>query len=104
MEMFSNKVAIITGGGSGIGKALCMELGSKGSVVIVADINAENAQETADAIGQLDGQAYAQHVNVADEQQITRLVYDVADEHQRLDYMFNHAGINVLSDARDLSL
>jgi NAD(P)-dependent dehydrogenase (short-subunit alcohol dehydrogenase family) len=53
METFRKKVSIVTGGGPGIGKALCIELCGKGSVVIVVDINAEYAQETANAIGQL---------------------------------------------------
>ena len=104
MESFSNKVSIITGGGSGIGRALCLELSRRGSVVVVADIHAENAQATANAIVQEGGRAYARCVDVADEMQVSKLVSDAAAEHQRLDYMFNHAGINVLGDARDLRL
>ena len=104
MESFSNKVSIITGGGSGIGRALCLELSRRGSVVVVADIHAENAQATANAIVQEGGRAYARCVDVADEMQVSKLVSDAVAEHQRLDYMFNHAGINVLGDARDLRL
>ncbi len=87
-----------------MGKALCIELGRRGATVIVADVQAEHARETADAICQEGGQARAECVDVADEQQVTRLVDQVAVEYQRLDYMFNHAGVNILGDARDLHL
>jgi NAD(P)-dependent dehydrogenase (short-subunit alcohol dehydrogenase family) len=43
LKQFSNKVVIVTGGGSGIGKALCTELGMSGAAVVVADINEKNA-------------------------------------------------------------
>ncbi len=43
VNLFKDKVAIVTGGGSGIGRALCEELGRLGAVVIVADINTEGA-------------------------------------------------------------
>jgi NAD(P)-dependent dehydrogenase (short-subunit alcohol dehydrogenase family) len=104
MKQFSNKVAIVTGGGSGIGKALCIELGVSGSVVVVADLNEENARKTATMIDQQGVRAKAQCLDVADEKQVTKLVFDTAAEYQRLDYMFNHAGINILADARDLRL
>jgi NAD(P)-dependent dehydrogenase (short-subunit alcohol dehydrogenase family) len=98
---FTGKVAIVTGGGSGIGEALCLELARRGARVVVADINAQNAQRVAAAIG---SQATASTVNVAIEPDVTRLVEDTAAAHGRLDYMFNNAGFAIGGDARDLTL
>jgi NAD(P)-dependent dehydrogenase (short-subunit alcohol dehydrogenase family) len=100
-NLFNGKVAIVTGGGSGIGEALCLELARRGTRVVVADINAEDARRVAAAIG---SQATASTVNVAIEPEITRLVEDTAATHGRLDYMFNNAGLAIGGDARDLTL
>jgi NAD(P)-dependent dehydrogenase (short-subunit alcohol dehydrogenase family) len=104
VESFNGKVAIVTGGASGIGQELCRELGARGSIVIVADINAEGARQVASTVCQRGGRAYAQNVDVSDEKAVGRLVGETAAEHQHLDYMFNNAGIAVGADARDLHL
>jgi NAD(P)-dependent dehydrogenase (short-subunit alcohol dehydrogenase family) len=100
-NLFTDKVAIVTGGGSGIGEALCLELARRGARVVVADINAQNARRVAAAIG---SQATASTVDVAIEPDVTRLVEDTAAAHGRLDYMFNNAGFAIGGDARDLTL
>jgi len=100
-NLFTGQVAIVTGGGSGIGEALCLELARRGARVVVADINADNARRVAAAIG---SQATASTVNVAIEPDVTRLVEDTAAAHGRLDYMFNNAGFAIGGDARDLTL
>jgi NAD(P)-dependent dehydrogenase (short-subunit alcohol dehydrogenase family) len=104
MTGFQDAVAIVTGGASGIGQALCDALATHGAKVVVADINAEGAQAVAVAIGQRGGHATAHTVNVADAQSVSQLVQHTAAMHQRLDYMFNNAGIAVTADARDLRL
>jgi len=98
---FTGKVAIVTGGGSGIGEALCLELARRGARVVVADINAQNARRVAAAIG---SQATANTVDVASEPDVARLVEDTAAAYGRLDYMFNNAGFAIGGDARDLTL
>ena len=98
------KVAIVTGGGSGIGEALSLELGRRGARVVVADIAEDDAARVAAVIAAGGGKATARHVDVAQEQEMTRLVEETAAEHGRLDYQFNNAGISVGGDARDLTL
>jgi NAD(P)-dependent dehydrogenase (short-subunit alcohol dehydrogenase family) len=100
-NLFTDKVAIVTGGGSGIGEALCLELARRGARVVVADINAENARRVAATIGD---QATATTVDVGSEPDVTRLVEDTAAAHGRLDYLFNNAGFAIGGDARDLTL
>jgi NAD(P)-dependent dehydrogenase (short-subunit alcohol dehydrogenase family) len=73
-------------------------------MVIIADINAAGAEQVAEAIRQRGGQAAAQQVDVADADSVSRLVEQTAAMHQRLDYMFNNAGIAITADARDLGL
>jgi NAD(P)-dependent dehydrogenase (short-subunit alcohol dehydrogenase family) len=95
------QVAIVTGGASGIGEALCHALAARGALVIVADINAAGAEDVAAAIRARGGQAAAQQADVADPDSVGRLVQQTVAAHQRLDYMFNNAGIAVTADARD---
>jgi NAD(P)-dependent dehydrogenase (short-subunit alcohol dehydrogenase family) len=108
MKSLSQKVAIVTGGGSGIGEGLCRELARRGARVVVADINSAEAARVAasitGAIAGLGGQATASTVDVARAEEVTRLVEDTADAYGRLDYMFNNAGMAIGGDFRDLTL
>jgi NAD(P)-dependent dehydrogenase (short-subunit alcohol dehydrogenase family) len=98
---FDGKAAIVTGGGSGIGEALCAELARRGARVIVADIREQEATRVAEAIG---GKAQARLVDVTSEASVRDLVEETAAEHGGLDYMFNNAGISIWGDARDLTI
>jgi NAD(P)-dependent dehydrogenase (short-subunit alcohol dehydrogenase family) len=104
MDDFQNKVAIVTGGGMGLGRALCEELARNGAAVVVADINAEAAKQVAERIMQSGGQARSVLVNVSEREAVGRLVGDTAAEFGRLDYMFNNAVTVIGGDARDISL
>jgi NAD(P)-dependent dehydrogenase (short-subunit alcohol dehydrogenase family) len=104
MTAVQHQVAIVTGGASGIGQALCQALATRGFTVIVADINAEGAQEVVAAIRRHGGQAAAHTVDVADADSVKQLVQHTVALHRRLDYLFNNAGIAVTADARDLRL
>jgi len=97
------KVAIVTGGGSGIGEAVCRELGDRGAQVVVADINAEHAERVAAAIARGGGLAEARQVDVSDAEEVQRLVDETTSGHGRLDYQFNNAGIAIGGDVRDLT-
>ncbi len=104
MEQFKDKVAIVTGGGSGIGQALCQELGKKGSMVVVASLHDDHAKRVASAITQNGGQAHAVRVDVSNEKDVRRLIDETVSEYGPLDYLFNNAGISIFGDARDLTL
>ena len=94
-ESLKDKVAIVTGGGSGIGEALCRELARRGARVVVADINASDAARVAAAITDNGGRGSASTVDVASEPDVRRLVEDTASARGRLDYLFNNAGIAI---------
>jgi NAD(P)-dependent dehydrogenase (short-subunit alcohol dehydrogenase family) len=105
MDHFENKVAIVTGGASGIGRALCEELGQReAAMVVVADINAEGAGQVASAINTAGGQARAAHLDVSRAEDVQKLIDETALEHGRLDFMFNNAGIALGGEVRDTDL
>jgi NAD(P)-dependent dehydrogenase (short-subunit alcohol dehydrogenase family) len=103
MGEFQDSVAIVTGGASGIGRALCEELGRRGAVVVVADIDGDGAAEVARAVGIGGGLASSVQIDVAEEMAVKALVGEAAVEHGRLDYIFNNAGIGVGGEQRDMN-
>jgi NAD(P)-dependent dehydrogenase (short-subunit alcohol dehydrogenase family) len=77
-DSLNGKVAIVTGGGSGIGEARCSELARRGAQVIVADINADDAAQVAAAITDNGGQATASTIDVTSEQNVRHLIEETA--------------------------
>ena len=104
MNLFNSKVAIITGGASGIGRALCEELADRGAIVIVADINAEGSEQVAALISSEGGQAYPASLNVVNQEDVETLIENTARKYNRLDYMFNNAGIAFGGEMRDMNM
>jgi NAD(P)-dependent dehydrogenase (short-subunit alcohol dehydrogenase family) len=102
LNLFQNKVAVVTGGASGIGQALCEELARRGAAVVVADIASQRAQQVASAIAGQGGRAESAEVDVADAKQMEKLIEQTVSRHQRLDYFFNNAAIGVVGELRDL--
>lgn len=102
-HVFRDKVAIVTGGASGIGRALCLEFGRCGAKVMAADIDFGGAQRTVAAISANGGEAEAACLDVTRPQEIQKVIQQTASQHGRLDYMFNNAGIATLGEARDMT-
>lgn len=86
----SDKVAFVTGGGQGIGRAICERLHADGFAVAVADFNDETAREVADALGE---RALAVHVDVADRESVMSAVDTAVETLGGLDVMINNAGL-----------
>lgn len=95
--------AIVTGGGSGIGEAVCHELARRGLAVIVADIDEGRAKWIAKDIRLAGGQAQPVRVDVSDARQVQRLVDDAADQQGRLDFMVNNAGVAIVAGMLDMT-
>ncbi len=104
MEYFKGKIAIVTGGASGMGRAVCEQMGRHGARMVVADINHEGAREVAESIIAAGGQARAVHLDVRQREDVHALVNETAREHGRLDLIFSNAGIGILGDERDKTL
>lgn len=99
IRVFNGAVAIITGGASGIGKAFGEALAERGCEVVLADIQAEPAEETAAGIRAAGGKAAAARVDVTRHENVAKLVEETVERCGRLDYMFNNAGIVLFGEA-----
>lgn len=92
----TDRIALVTGGGQGLGQAICLRLAKEGCHVIVADMNEATAQETAGMIGgDADNprRSMALKVDVTDEAQVSGMVDKVVAEFGRLDIVVSNAGI-----------
>lgn len=89
----AGRVAVVTGGGSGQGKATCRLFAQEGASVVVADWNYESAQEVAASIADAGGRAVAVHVDVSREEDVMKMVDMTLKKFGRLDILFNNAGI-----------
>jgi short-subunit dehydrogenase len=104
VKQFQDKIAVVTGGAAGIGRALSEELAGYGATVIIADINAENAEQTANEIKQAGGRAIGKQLDVINAEEIEQLLEEIVNEHGRIDYMINNAGIGLMGEVRDMEL
>jgi NAD(P)-dependent dehydrogenase (short-subunit alcohol dehydrogenase family) len=94
-EKLAGKVALITGGASGIGRALSLELASRGAEVVLADRQTDLAREVAESIRSGGGHAEVAELDVRDAASFRRVVLDVRRRSGHIDYLFNNAGIAV---------
>jgi NAD(P)-dependent dehydrogenase (short-subunit alcohol dehydrogenase family) len=93
MAQFTDKVALVTGGGSGIGEATSKELAAKGAKVVVVDLNLEGAQRVAGEIGNAGGSAAAFQANTGSKEDNEKAVQFAVDTYGKLNYAVNNAGI-----------
>lgn len=93
-----NKIALITGAGSGIGKAIALEMGSAGAHIAVNDLTAETAETTAHQIEDLGREALVIPADVADSGQVDDMVQQTLDRFGRIDILVNNAGVYIPQD------
>ena len=89
----NNKVAMVTGGGSGIGRAAALAFADAGASVVVADIDVEGGHKTIDAISRAGGHSIFVQADVSQAPDVEAAVNRTIDEYGRLDCSFNNAGI-----------
>lgn len=101
---FTNKVCIVTGGGSGIGRATCLLLAAEGARVVVADLNGTAAQSTVDEINAAKGQAIAAQVDVGNSAEVQAVVAKaVAAYGGSIDVVVNDAGMMTFTPIVDIA-
>jgi NAD(P)-dependent dehydrogenase (short-subunit alcohol dehydrogenase family) len=88
-----NKVALITGGASGIGRESCLLFAAQGARVVVVDIDDSAGAETASMVGQAGGQAVYCHADVSRADDCRAMVETAEQSYGQLDVLFNNAGI-----------
>lgn len=90
---FTRKVALVTGGGSGIGRATAIAFARDGANVVVGDVTVTGGQETVQAIVESGGAAIFVKVDVSKEAEVEAMVRHVIEVYGRLDYAVNNAGV-----------
>lgn len=96
-----NKVTIITGSASGIGKEIAFEFAREGAKVVIADLKLEAATATANEISKEGGTAMAVAMDVTNEQQVEKGVEDVIAAYGNVDVLISNAGIQIVSPLVD---
>jgi len=91
----SNRVAFVTGAGSGIGRAGALAMAAQGALVVVSDLDGQAARAVADAIATAGGQAEALALDVTDDAALAAAITGAAARHGRLDVLHSHAGIQI---------
>jgi len=100
-----DKVAVVTGGGSGIGEGICRSLASEGAHVVVADINEQSARSVVEKLVSLgDGRHLAVKVDVRFEDQVEEMVNRAVEEFHRIDILCANAGVVTMNWAVDLTV
>ena len=101
MEYFKDAVSLVTGGASGIGRALCGELSRQGSTVILADIDTASAERIAAELRKDGGNALALFLDVRDLAAFRKAADMIVRRYGKIDFLFNVAGIGLNAEVRD---
>lgn len=103
MERLKNRVAIVTGAGQGIGRALALGLAGEGAEVVVADVNDENAASVKREIEASGGTALATNTDVSKEDSVQDMVDESLREFGKVDILINNAGIFPVSSVEEMN-
>lgn len=94
-DRIEGKICVVTGAGSGIGRASAIRIGEEGGRVLCADINDESANETADLIRELGGTAVARRVDVSSSDDVDAMIATTNDLWGDVHVLVNNAGVNL---------
>ena len=96
-----NRIAIVTGGGSGIGEEICHKLTFEGAKVVVADLDESNGKKVVDKIIKNNGEAISFSTDVSNENSVKSLVNQTIQQFKKIDILINNAGIRHLNNVLD---
>src|SRR6266850_4919717 len=102
--MQQSEIAVVTGGASGLGRALCEELARKGVLVVVTDIDGLGAERVSTDIRAHGGRAESAQLDVSYADHVGKLIDEVVSRHGKIDFIFNNAAIAIVGELRDGSI
>jgi NAD(P)-dependent dehydrogenase (short-subunit alcohol dehydrogenase family) len=104
MSFLNSGVAVVTGAGSGIGRALAQQLSAVGSALAIADIDEAGLQQTAQTLGKSSALVTTHPLDVAREQHMKSFASEVLERHGRVTLLINNAGVSLHGDFEEVSL
>lgn len=104
MDSLSHKIALVTGGGRGLGAAICQTLAEAGAVAIVADMRVELAEQVAAGLRDRGLEALALGLDITNDQQVETVVQKIMDQYGRIDILINNAGTDITLPVEELSI
>lgn len=102
MSVYRNKVALITGAASGLGKALAMELSTLGAIVVVSDIDEQGGNAVVEQLKSRGGQASFFTLDVSEAETFQQVINEIVVRYGQLDLLINNAGYSVNGEVRHL--
>ena len=102
MFKLDNKIAVITGGGSGIGKAISILFGLQGATVCIIDINDES-EMVVEHIRHTSGKAFFYKCNISSQEEVKNIVREIMQQHAAIDILVNNAGVAHVGTAENTS-
>jgi NAD(P)-dependent dehydrogenase (short-subunit alcohol dehydrogenase family) len=103
MERLAGKIAFVTGGARGIGRAIVEKFAAEGATVAFVDLDEDEGRAAAAALDGRDGAVRFQRADITKEADVASAIRDVVARHRRLDILVNNAGINAYFDATEMS-
>lgn len=104
MKTLDNKVVVITGAGSGIGRALALDVAARGAIVVISDVDDRGLAETVDLVKNAGArEVRSDHLDVADRAAFTAYAASVAEQFGRVNVVINNAGVALAGDLTDLA-
>jgi len=103
MNTVKDKVVLVTGGGQGLGAAICRSLAEDGAILMIADVKEASAQKMAEEIKSSGGRAVPYTMNVCNRAEVEKTMQDIVQQQGRLDVLINNAGIDVTKGIDDLA-
>ncbi len=103
-DQLKGRVAIVTGAGSGLGKAIAIALAREGVAVIVNDVDGQNGRGVAQSITAAGGDALFQFGDVSDVNDVKALIKAAIDRHSRLDILVNNAGLQHIAPITEFTI
>lgn len=103
MSSFNGKIAVITGAASGIGRELSLQMSREGCVIIAADYDKKNLDETVKMVKSSGGEAFGYKLDISDNKQVVNFATDVKKKHGSIDILINNAGVTLFGKFDELS-
>jgi len=103
MLLLEGKVAFITGSASGIGKQIALEFARAGARIVIADLNQQGAEDTANEIDQSGSQAIGLAMDVTNEEQVETAVHTAVSKFGNIDILISNAGIQIVHPIEEFS-